>query len=155
MSVADMLAAARGEKSGGAAPAAKASQAKNFVAIGTWLGWHQNAFFPKQAGQDYEMPVTLSPLSELRDEFTIFSGLDHRSPNGHGAWSNFLCGSKPGDYSLDQFVADVSTDTMGKAMNRIIARNDGQMKRANVPCGMGQPCQFGARPSNRAPIGFY
>ena len=63
-----------------AAPAAKASQAKNFVAIGTWLGWHQNAFFPKQAGQDYEMPVTLSPLSGLRDEFTIFSGLDHRSP---------------------------------------------------------------------------
>ena len=30
--------------------------AKNLVAIGTYLGWHQNAFFPKQAGRDYEMP---------------------------------------------------------------------------------------------------
>ncbi len=89
-----------------AAPASAASTAKNFVAIGTWLGWHQNAFFPKQAGRDYEMPTTLSPLTGLRDEFTVFSGLDHRSPNGHGAWSNFLCGSKPEDYSLDQFVAD-------------------------------------------------
>ena len=89
-----------------ATKSASTATAKNFVAIGTWLGWHQNAFFPKETGRDYEMPVTLSPLSEMRDEFTIFSGLDHRSPNGHGAWSNFLSGSKPGDYSLDQIIAD-------------------------------------------------
>ena len=89
-----------------ATPSTTATTAKNFVAIGTWLGWHQNAFFPKQTGRDYEIPATLSPLSAMRDEFTVFSGLDHRSPNGHGAWSNFLCGSKPGDYSLDQLIAD-------------------------------------------------
>jgi len=80
--------------------------AKNLVAIGTYLGWHQNAFFPKQAGRDYEMPETLSPIADLRDEFTVFSGLDHRAPNGHGAWSNFLCGQSPKSYSLDQMVAD-------------------------------------------------
>ncbi|MFT5130410.1 MAG: hypothetical protein ACI8W8_004041 [Rhodothermales bacterium] len=79
---------------------------RNFVAIGTWLGWHQKAFFPKQAGRDYELPTTLLPLADLRQEFTVFSGLDHRSPNGHGAWSNFLCGAKPGAYSLDQRIAD-------------------------------------------------
>jgi hypothetical protein len=89
-----------------AAPAKAAARPKNFVAIGTWLGWHQNAFFPKQAGRDYEMPTTLAPLSQQRDDFTIFSGLDHRAPNGHGAWSNFLSGVTPGAYSLDQRIAD-------------------------------------------------
>lgn len=87
-------------------PATSVSGPRNFVSIGTWLGWHQNAFFPKQAGSDYELSSTLSPLKDLRDEFTVFSGLDHRSPNGHKSWSNFLCGNQPGSYSLDQFVAD-------------------------------------------------
>ena len=90
------------------APAASKVRAgaKNFVAIGTFLGWHQNSFFPKVGGRDYEIPETLHPIAELRDEFTIFSGLDHRAPNGHGAWSNFLCGQSPKSYSLDQMIAD-------------------------------------------------
>ena len=88
------------------APTTAVAGAKNFVAIGTYLGWHQNAFIPKQAGRGYEMPDTLSPIAGLRDEFTVFSGLDHRAPNGHGAWSNFLCGQSPKSYSLDQKIAD-------------------------------------------------
>lgn len=79
---------------------------RNFVAIGTYLGWHQNAFYPKQTGGGYEMPATLMPISGFRDDFTIFSGLDHRAPNGHGAWSNFLCGKAPKSHSLDQVIAD-------------------------------------------------
>ncbi len=88
------------------APATETDRARNFISIGTWLGWHQNAFFPKEAGRDYLMPTTLQPLSEQRDQFTVFSGLDHRAPNGHGSWSNFLCGSRPESYSLDQQIAD-------------------------------------------------
>ena len=79
---------------------------RNFVAIGTYLGWHQNAFYPKQAGSDYELPPTLKPIEHHRDDFTVFSGLDHRAGNGHGNWSNFLCGSQPATYSFDQLVAD-------------------------------------------------
>lgn len=79
---------------------------RNFISVGTWLGWHQNAFYPKQTGRDYEISQTLQPLSELRDAFTIFSGLDHRAPNGHGSWSNFLSGRTPETYSLDQMIAD-------------------------------------------------
>ena len=79
---------------------------KNFVAIGTYLGWHQKAFYPSQTGTDYEMPATLKPLSEYRGDFTVFSGLDHRAGNGHNNWSNFLCGSQPGTYSFDQLLAD-------------------------------------------------
>jgi len=79
---------------------------RNFVAVGTYLGWHQKAFFPTQAGRDYELSPTLNPLADLRDHFTVFSGLDHRAPNGHNAWSNFLCGMNPGSWSLDQMIAD-------------------------------------------------
>ncbi len=79
---------------------------RNFVAVGTFLGWHQNAFFPKQVGKGYEVPPTLSPLAEYRDDFTVFSGLDHRASNGHGKWSNFLCGTEINTYSLDQMIAD-------------------------------------------------
>lgn len=83
-----------------------AGRPRNFVAIGTYLGWHQNAFFPKQTGRGYELPPTLLPLAELRESFTVFSGLDHRAPNGHAGWSNFLCGMNPGSWSLDQMIAD-------------------------------------------------
>lgn len=79
---------------------------QNFVTIGTWLGWHQDAFYPKEAGQNYTISPTLAPLESYREDFTIFSGLDHRAPNGHGAWSNFLCGNQPETYSLDQMIAD-------------------------------------------------
>lgn len=87
-----------------ATPAAKG--ARNFVAIGSYLGWHQPAFFPKTAGKDYEMPSSLKPIEAYRDSFTVFSGLDHRAANGHAAWPNFLCGNTPGAYSLDQQIAD-------------------------------------------------
>ena len=83
-----------------------AGKAKNLVSIGAYLGWHQNAFYPKEAGRGYTMPTTLSPLSNHQEDFTVFSGLDHRAANGHGAWSNFLCGNAPKTYSMDQVVAD-------------------------------------------------
>lgn len=91
-----------------AAPTAGASsaKAKNIVCIGTYLGFYQSAFFPKKAGSDYELPRLLEPVAEHRNQFTVFSGFDHRAPNGHGAWNNFLCGQTPGSYSLDQRVAD-------------------------------------------------
>lgn len=79
---------------------------KNFVAIGSYLGWYQKAFYPQKTGKDYEVPATLTPLADFRDDFTVFSGLDHRSQNGHAAWSNFLCGQSPKSYSLDQMIAD-------------------------------------------------
>ena len=61
-----------------AAPIAKAAssttKAKNLVSIGAYLGWHQNAFYPKEVGRGYTMPTTLSPLADHQDNFTVFSG---------------------------------------------------------------------------------
>ena len=91
---------------------ASKAKAKSIVCIGTYLGFYQSAFFPTQAGQGFELPTLLQPVAEHRDRFTVFSGLDHRAPNGHGAWNNFLCGQNPSSYSLDQQIADaIGQDT--------------------------------------------
>ena len=89
-----------------AATVPKVDRPRNFVAIGTYLGWHQKAFYPKEVGRDYTTPATLKPLEAYKDEFTIFSGLDHRAPNGHKNWPNFLCGQSPKSYSVDQMIVD-------------------------------------------------
>ncbi|MBI1357931.1 MAG: DUF1552 domain-containing protein [Acidobacteria bacterium] len=91
-----------------ALPASAAPQngVRTFVSVGTYLGWHAPAFYPKQTGAGYEMPPLLQPLEEHREHFTVFSGLDHRAPNGHEAWCNYLTGNVPGSYSVDQIIAD-------------------------------------------------
>ncbi|MCM8537193.1 MAG: DUF1552 domain-containing protein [Lentisphaeraceae bacterium] len=89
----------------------ESNKAKTFVAIGTYLGWYKKAFYPTSAGANYEMPDTLKPIEAHRKDFTIFSGLDHKSAHGHHAWTNFLCGQKIKSYSLDQVIADKIGDT--------------------------------------------
>ena len=48
------------------APTAATVGPRNFVAVGTLLGWHQKAFYPKQTGMAYDMPATLAPI--FRDQ---------------------------------------------------------------------------------------
>lgn len=81
-------------------------KAKRFVSIGTYLGFYQDAFFPKQSGSNYEMSELLEEIKQHRREFTVLSGFDHQAPNGHASWNNFLCGKFPNAYSLDQQIAD-------------------------------------------------
>ncbi|MDA0347310.1 MAG: DUF1552 domain-containing protein [Verrucomicrobia bacterium] len=89
-----------------ATSATTVKKARNLVSVGAYLGWHQPGFFPKETGRGYNLPATLKPLADHQNDFTVFSGLDHRAPNGHNAWSNFLCGNTPKAYSMDQIVAD-------------------------------------------------
>ncbi len=79
---------------------------KNFVAVGTYLGYYAKGFYPEKTGPLNELSKTLEPLKHLKDKFTVFSGFDHRSPGGHDNWSNFLCGQFARSYSLDQMIAD-------------------------------------------------
>jgi len=81
-------------------------QLKRLVCIGTYLGFHQNDFFPKHVGANYEMSSVLSPLETHRNEFSIFSGLDHRGRNGHEGWKAWMTGPTASSVSLDQLIAD-------------------------------------------------
>ncbi len=124
----------------GSAVAAAGDGPKNFVAVGAYLGWHQPGFFPATAGEDYAMPDTLAPIAPHRDRFTIFSGLDHRAPNGHGAWSNFLCGNAPGAYSLDQQIADrIGGGTRFASIELATGAGEGAKSMSFTRQGMGLP----------------
>jgi hypothetical protein len=123
-----------------ARPAARAVRPRNFVAVGTYLGWHQPAFIPAQPGRDYAPPPTLAPLADLRDSFTVFSGLDHRAPNGHNAWSNFLCGMTPGSWSLDQMIADaIGHETRYPSIELTAGSGEGPHAMSFTKQGMGLP----------------
>ncbi|MCM8532512.1 MAG: DUF1552 domain-containing protein [Lentisphaeraceae bacterium] len=80
--------------------------AKRIVCMGNYLGYHTPSFYPKETGFGYNMPELLSPLKDLRNDFTVFSGLDHRCKNGHGNWDNFMTGQNVHRLSLDQLIAE-------------------------------------------------
>lgn len=84
------------------------------VAIGNLLGFYQPEFWPVKPGKDYDMPRLLKPLEPMREDFTLFGGLDHDVKGGHFAVHSFLTGvlsmdakGRPeGNISLDQRAAE-------------------------------------------------
>jgi uncharacterized protein DUF1552 len=55
-------------------------------------------FFPRNVGRDYELSPTLAPLSEVKNEFTLFSGMSHPDVNGgHSAVNCFLTAARGTD----------------------------------------------------------
>ncbi|MDA0811556.1 MAG: DUF1552 domain-containing protein [Verrucomicrobia bacterium] len=91
----------------GGSNASSASTAKRLVCTGAYLGYHREAIYPQQTGFGYEIPPTLEALQRHRNDFTIFSGFDHRPPkaDGHDTWQTFLTGETRDSISLDQLVA--------------------------------------------------
>ncbi len=87
---------------------------KRVVCISNNYGIYKKAFFPKEAGANYEMPDTLKPLEKHRKDFTVFSHLDHGIPGGHACIPTLLNGVRPylatnfpeGNISLDQKAAE-------------------------------------------------
>lgn len=73
------------------------------------LGIYRDSLVPKQAGAGYEPPEYLAPLADLRDRFTIVSGLDHPGVSGgHAAQPRIFTGVPSAERnrrSLDQYVA--------------------------------------------------
>jgi len=87
---------------------------KRVVCISNNYGIYKKAFFPKEAGANYEIPDTLKPLEKHRKDFTVFSHLDHGIPGGHACIPTLLNGVRPylatnfpeGNISLDQKAAE-------------------------------------------------
>ena len=93
------------ESSGDAANVSNAAPVQRMVAVGSYLGFHTPSFFPKTPGRTYQLPPLLSSLDGLRDDVSLFSGLDHRAFNGHKYWSNYLTGKSTNSISFDQVIA--------------------------------------------------
>lgn len=64
------------------------------VCVGTGLGFVPELFFPRKTGRSYELPVLLKPLARHRNDFSVFSQLDHGTEGvgGHGGVHAYLTG---------------------------------------------------------------
>jgi len=68
---------------------------KRMVSICTAFGLYGPSFFPEKAGRDYELSEYLKVMAELRDQFTVFSGISHPEIGGdHASEACFLTSAK-------------------------------------------------------------
>lgn len=102
----------------GLAPRVRASTPKlprRFVGICTPLGLHAPHFFPEKAGRDYGSTPYLDLFKELRNDYTVISGLAHPDVGAsHDSIFSFLTTAPHPErragfrntISLDQFAAE-------------------------------------------------
>ena len=112
---------------------------KRLVTIGTYLGFHTPSWFPKETGTGYKMSKVLEPLEDMRSQFSLFSGLDHRAPNGHRNWSNFLTGKGTPGISLDQIVAGKIGDQSRFASLQVSCGSGGEGRMSFTKEGINLP----------------
>jgi len=86
---------------------------RRFVAMTLGLGLHAENLFPKTTGRDYQPGPYLKHLQDLRDQFTVISGVSHPGVSGgHRAEASLLT-ARPmsgsaqsrNTVSLDQLLA--------------------------------------------------
>ena len=96
------------------ARAAEPQTPRRMLVIVNNLGLLKDGFFPKGTGRDYTLSPYLELLSDVRDEFTVFSGLSHPGVTGAHSTDNCFLTAAPGAFkygfrntiSLDQFAAE-------------------------------------------------
>jgi len=64
------------------------------VCVANPLGFVGEEFFPDAEGKLKKLPRLLEPLQDLRENFSVFSNLDHRMTGGHQSVHTFLSGVK-------------------------------------------------------------
>lgn len=87
---------------------------KRMLIIANNLGVLPKYFFPQAAGRDYELSPYLSVLADVRQEFTVFTGLSHPGVSGGHSTDNCFLTAARGAFksgfrnsiSLDQFAAE-------------------------------------------------
>jgi hypothetical protein len=84
------------------------------ICINTTLGLHTPYLFPTATGRDYELTPYLEPIQNVREQFTVFSGLSHPEVDGgHPAELCYLTSAPHpradnfrNTISLDQFAIE-------------------------------------------------
>jgi len=82
---------------------------KRITATGIFYGFVPENFHPQEIGKDYTCPPLLKPLEPFRQDYTVFSGLDHNLSGGHNATKFFLSGI-PTNQSKGFAEANISID---------------------------------------------
>ncbi len=88
---------------------------RRMVSICAPLGMHAEFFFPEQSGRGFALSPYLETVKDLRDDFTVISGLSHPGVgSSHDSIYSFLTGARHPEnragfrntISLDQFAAE-------------------------------------------------
>jgi hypothetical protein len=96
------------------ARAAQPTTPKRMLVIANNLGVLPKNFFPATTGRDYTLSPYLEMLAEVRNEFSVFSGLSHPGVTGGHSTDNCFLTSARGAFkagfrnsiSLDQYAAE-------------------------------------------------
>lgn len=90
-------------------------KAQNMAIISVPFGMVVDQFHPARSGAKYTLPPTLKPLTDFKNDFTVFSNLDHDVRGGHAANHTLLSGVKSteragypdGNITIDQRAAEL------------------------------------------------
>ena len=95
--------------SGWAAERETGSEPRRIVLINLGLGLYSPAFYPQGAGKEFQASEYLKILDDLRDDYTVISGLSHPGVvGGHATESRIFNGTpsiRKMGISLDQYAA--------------------------------------------------
>lgn len=81
---------------------------RRFVGISNALGFHGPNLFPEKSGRNYQTSRYLKPIEDLRDQFTVISGVSH--PDVGGGHKSEPCILSAAPYSGSNFRNSVSLD---------------------------------------------
>lgn len=89
---------------------AAAKAPRRFVGVSNALGFHGPNLFPTQTGKNYKASRYLKSIDDLRDDFTIISGVSH--PDVGGGHRSEPCILSAAPYIGSNFRNSVSLDQM-------------------------------------------
>ncbi|HVE42821.1 MAG TPA: DUF1552 domain-containing protein [Planctomycetota bacterium] len=93
--------------------AAESEPKRRMVCLGAPLGFHAPNFFPQKAGKDYPLSPYLEILKDLRNDFTVMSGLCHPDvAEGHDSGYSFLTGAHHKGFMRKGFRNTISLDQL-------------------------------------------
>jgi hypothetical protein len=86
---------------------------RRMVLMNSPLGLHPAHFFPKDAGRDYTPSPYLELIQDLRNDFTVISGLHHPDvAEGHDSGYSFLTGAHHQGFMRSGFRNTISVDQL-------------------------------------------
>ncbi len=123
---------------------------KRMLCVANPLGFVGDNFFPTSAGAFGELPRLLQPLAKMKDDFTVFSNLDHGVSGGHQSVHTFLSGIRDNEsaqwesrnISMDQRAAELTLGqtrfpsivaSVGKNTDELECRTSWTRTGVNIP----------------------
>lgn len=83
---------------------------RRFIGVSNALGFHGSHFFPEKKGRDYKPSRYLKSIDDLRDDFTVISGVSHPDVGGGHRAEPCILSAAP--YSGSNFRNSISLDQL-------------------------------------------